>query len=54
VSERQANEPRTPGQGWPGWTSSEAGKRSDEVSPAERAQMWFLRPGGNNGGEGAC
>ena len=35
AGERRGSEPRTPDQGWPGWTSSEAGKRSDEVSPAE-------------------
>src|SRR3990167_10013739 len=29
-----------------------AGKRSDEVSPAERAHTIHVRPGGNNGGEG--
>ena len=39
AGERRASEPRTPGQGWPGWTSSEAGKRSDEVSPAERVRQ---------------
>lgn len=52
VGERREYEPRTRGQGWPGWTSSGAGKRSDEVSPDERVQMILLRPGGNNRGEG--
>jgi DNA-binding Lrp family transcriptional regulator len=52
VGERRASEPQTPGQGWPGWTSSGAGKRSDEVFSAERAQMNLLRPGGNSQGEG--
>ena len=53
VGERRASEPRTPGQGWPGWTSSGAGKRSDEVSPAERVREPSAHLGQKrqNGGE---
>jgi hypothetical protein len=43
VGERRECEPRTPGQGWPGWTSRRAGKRSAEVFPAEWAHQILVR-----------
>jgi len=44
----ERRKPRTPGQGWPGWTAREAGMAKREVRAIERVRGLFAHPGGNS------